>query len=231
MKTADKTLTGIMSRNAAEIGRVLAKAKKEGVLVHAFFPSFTFQAPLLHVDPKAGRIVLARSAVEAANAAVLARPRCTFHCEMGGWHVEFVAAEPRAVVFRGHNLIQCRFPELLASNPRRAHDRVRLRSPLPLRVHADAAGIMPFEALIVDLGYGGVGFLAYASSITLEPGTVLRGCRIALPGGAANASPTSRCATRRPSRCGNGRRAMRSGCRLLSACPQLAALTKRLLGA
>lgn len=230
MKTADKTLTGIMSRNAAEIGRVLAKAKKEGVLIHAFFPSFTFQAPLLHVDPKAGRIVLARSAMEAANAAVLARPRCTFHCEMGGWHVEFVASEPRAVVFRGHSLIQCRFPELLASNPRRAHDRVRLRSPLPLRVHADAAGIMPFEALIVDLGYGGVGFLAYATSITLEPGTVLRGCRIALPGG-------QECVTDLEVRysqaitLGNGRRAMRSGCRLLSACPQLAALTKRLLGA
>ena len=215
MKTADKTLTGIMSRNAAEIGRVLAKAKKEGVLVHSFFPSFTFQAPLLHVDPKAGRIVLARSAVEAANAAVLARPRCTFHCEMGGWHVELVAVQPRAVVFRGHNLIQCRFPELLASNPRRAHDRVRLRSPLPLRVHADAAGIMPFEALIVDLGYGGVGFLAYASSITLEPGTVLRGCRIELPDG-TQVTVDLEVRYSRPASLPDGRQALRSGCRFVA---------------
>jgi hypothetical protein len=228
VNTVDKTQTGIMSRSAAEIGRVLAKAKSEGVPVNAFFPSLIFQAPLVHVDGKAGRILLAPSPLEAANAAVLARPRCTFHCEMAGWHIEFIAAEPRAVVFRVHDLIQCRFPELLASNPRRAHDRVRLRPPLPLRVHADAAGITPFEALIVDLGLGGVGFLAYASTITLEPGTVLRGCRIVLPGGAECVTDLevrySQAVT-----LANGRRATRSGCRFLSACPQLAALTKRLV--
>jgi c-di-GMP-binding flagellar brake protein YcgR len=219
-----------MSRNATEIARVLERAKREGVPATAFFPNLTFQAPLLLVDPKAGRIVLARSPVEAANAAVLARPRCTFHCEMAGWHVEFVAAEPRAVLFRRRNLIQCRFPELLASNPRRAHDRVRLKPPLPLRVHADAAGIMPFEALILDFGMGGVGFLCYASSITLEPGTVLRGCRVVLPGGAecvADLEVRYSQAITLP----NGRRAMRSGCRFISTPAPLAALAKRFAGA
>jgi hypothetical protein len=225
----DKTQTGLMSRSATEIARVLDKAKREGAPLTAFFPRLTFQAPLVHVDAKAGRILVERSPVEAANDAVLARPRCTFHCEMGGWHVEFVAAEPRAVVYRSRELIQCRFPELLASNPRRSHDRVRLKPPLPLRVQADAAGIMPFEALILDLGYGGVGFLVYASSITLEPGTVLRGCRIVLPGGA-------QCVTDLEVRYSqaitlpNGRRAMRSGCRFLSPSPELTALAKRLLG-
>jgi flagellar brake protein len=230
MTAVDKTQTGILSRSPTEIGRVLAKAMKEGVPLNAYFPNVTFQASLVHVDPKAGRILIGRCRAEAANAAVLARPRCTFHCEMGGWHIEFVAAEPRAVVYRGHNLIQCRFPELLASNPRRAHERVRLRSPLPLRVQADAAGIMPFDALIVDLGLGGVGFLAYASAITLEPGTVLRGCRIALPGGAvcvADLEVRYSQAVTLP----NGRRAMRSGCRFLSTPPELAVLMKRLLGA
>jgi len=225
----DKTQTGIMSRSPTEIARVLERAKGEGVPVTAFFPSFTFQAQLLLVDPRAGRIVMSRSPVEAANAAVLARPRCTFHCEMAGWHVEFVAAEPRAVLFKRRNLIQCRFPELLASNPRRSHERVRLRAPLPLRVQADAAGIMPFEAMILDLGFGGIGFLAYASTITLEPGTVLRGCRILLPRGAhcvADLEVRYSQAITLP----NGKRAMRSGCRFLTACPEIAALSKRLLG-
>lgn len=218
-----------MSRNATEIARVLERAKRERVPATAFFPNLTFQAPLLLIDPRAGRIVLGRSPVEAANAAVLARPRCTFHCEMSGWHVEFVAAEPRAVSLRRRNLIQCRFPELLASNPRRAHDRVRLRPPLPLRVHADAAGIMPFEALILDFGMGGVGFLCYASSITLEPGTVLRGCRVVLPGGAecvADLEVRYSQAITLP----NGRRAMRSGCRFLSTPSPIASLAKRLAG-
>jgi len=216
-----------MSRSPAEIARVLEKAKAEGVSVCAFFPSLTFQAHLVHIDPRAGRILLTRSAVEAANAAVLSRPRCTFHCEIAGWHVEFVAAEPRAVVFKRRSLIECRFPELLASNPRRAHDRVRLKSPMPLHVHADTRGIMPFEAMILDLGFAGIGFLAYASSITLEPGTVLRGCRIVLPGGAECLTDLEVRYTQAIT-LPNGRRAMRSGCRFLNACPQLAALAKRL---
>ena len=216
-----------MSRSATEIARVLERARRERVPATAFFPSFTFQAPLLLVDPRGGRIVLARSPVEAANAAVLARPRCTFHCEMSGWHVEFVAAAPRAVTWRRRNLIECRFPELLASNPRRAHERVHLAPPLPLRVHADAAGIMPFEALILDFAMGGVGFLCYASSITLEPGTVLRGCRIVLPNRAecvADLEVRYTQAITLP----NGKRAMRSGCRFLSTPSALAALVKRL---
>jgi c-di-GMP-binding flagellar brake protein YcgR len=215
-----------MSRSAAEIARVLEKAKAEGVSVCAFFPSFTFQAQLLHIDPRAGRILIGRSAVAAANAAVLARPRCTFHCQMAGWHVEFVAAEPRAVAFRRRELIQCRFPELLASNPRRSHDRIDLKPPLPLRVHADTRGIMPFDALILDLGAGGIAFLCYACSITLEPGTVLRGCRIVLPN-------RSECVVDLEVRytqaitLPNGHRAMRSGCLFLTPCPPLAALAKR----
>jgi c-di-GMP-binding flagellar brake protein YcgR len=219
-----------MSRSATEIARVLGKAKAEGVSVCAFFPGFTFRAQLVLIDPRADRIVLSRSPVEAANAAVLSRPRCTFHCEMAGWHVEFVAAQPRAVTFRRRGLIECRFPELLASNPRRSDDRVRLRPPLPLRVHADAKGIMPFEALILDLGFGGVGFLCYACSITLEPGTVLRGCRIVLPNGAECITDLEVRYTQAIT-LPNGRRAMRSGCRFLSAVPPLAALAKRLLGA
>ena len=207
---------------------MLTRAKAEGVNVCAFFPNLTFQAPLVLIDPKGGHLVIGRSPVAAANAAVLARPRCTFHCEIAGWHVEFVAAAPRAVTFRRRELIQCRFPELLASNPRRSHDRVHLKAPLPLRVYADTRGIMPFDALILDLGAGGIAFLCYACSITLEPGTVLRGCRIVLPN-------RSECVVDLEVRytqaitLPNGHRAMRSGCLFLTPCPQLAALAKRAL--
>lgn len=218
-----------MSRSATEIARVLDKVKNERVPVTAYFPKLTFQSLLFLVDPKGGRIVLDRSDAEAANHALLSRPRCAFHCEMAGWHVEFVAAEPRAVVHQRRQLIQCRFPELLASNPRRQHERIHVKSPLPLRVQADEAGIMPFDGVIVDLGLEGIGFLVYASSITLEPGTILHGCRIQLPGGAECVSDLevrySQSVT-----LPNGQRAMRSGCRFLSASPELLALTERLLG-
>jgi len=204
-----------MSRNAAEIARVLDKAKAAGVAVKVHFPAVTFESQLFLVDPRNGRVVFARSAREAANQALLSRPRCTFHCEMAGWHIEFVAAAPRAVTFQGRKLIECRFPEILASNPRRSHERVETRPPLALRVEADAGGIMPFEARIVDIAPGGVGFLVYAENIILEPGTVLRGCRIQLPGGRiSDADLEVRYST--PVTLPNGRRVMRSGCRFVS---------------
>lgn len=218
-----------MSRSATEIARVLDKVKNERILVTAYFPSLTFQSPLCMVDPRGGRIVFDRSPNEEANRALLARPRCAFHCEMAGWHVEFVAARPRAVTHQGRSLIQCGFPELLASNPRRQHERIQVKPPLPLRVQADEDGIMPFDGMIIDLGFEGIGFLVYASTITLEPGTVLRGCRIQLPGGAECVSDLevrySQAVT-----LPNGARAMRSGCRVLTPSAALIALTKRLLG-
>ena len=90
MNTVDKTLTGLMSRNPTEITRVLEKAKNEHVPVTAFFPSLTFSAPLVLVDPRGGRIVLDRCRDERANQALLQRPRCAFHIEMAGWHVRFL---------------------------------------------------------------------------------------------------------------------------------------------
>ena len=229
MSTVDKTVTGLMSRSAAEIARVLEKAKNEHVPVNAFFPNVTFTTLLVLIDPQHRWIALGRSRDDAANRLLLARPRCAFHCEMAGWHVEFVCASPRAVTHQKRHLIQCGFPELLASNPRRQHDRVHIRPPLPLRVQADSDGIMPFDGMILDLNLEGIGFLAYASSITLEPGTVLRGCRIELPGGRECVTDLEVRYTQAITM-PNGRRAMRSGCRFVSPSPELIELARRLLG-
>ena len=228
MSAAADTTTGLMSRNPAEIARVLDKAKAAGVAVKVHFPGVTFEAQIYLVDARNGRVVFGRSAREAANTALLSRARCAFHCEMAGWHIEFVAAAPRVVHFKGRKLIECRFPEILASNPRRQHERAEARPPLALRVEADAGGIMPFEARIVELAPGGVGFLVYAESIILEPGTVLRGCRIQLPGGkAATADLEVRYST--PVTLPNGRRVMRSGCRFIAPAPQLVDFVRRYL--
>jgi c-di-GMP-binding flagellar brake protein YcgR len=215
-----------MSRSADEIARVLGKVKSEGMLITAYFPTLTFQSLLLLIDPRAGRIVLGRSSIEAANRALLSRPRGTFHSEMAGWHIEFVAAEPRAVVLQGQHLIQCRFPELLASNQRRQLERAEVKPALPLRVEADAAGIMPFEARIIDFALGGIGFLIYSNTITLEPGTLLRGCRIEIPGGRACVADLE-VRYSQPVTFAGGRRAMRSGCRFVNPTVEVLELIKR----
>ena len=227
MNTVDKTITGLMSRNPTEIARVLDKARNQGVYLTAFFPNLTFQALLVHVDPRGGRIVMEKCADERANRILLARPRCAFHCDMAGWHVEFIAAEPREVTVKRRELIQCRFPELLASNPRRLSGRAST-TPLAMRVVADADGIMPFEAVILDLAVGGIAFMVYGSGITLEPGTVLRGCQIVLPNGKACTADLEVRYTQSVT-LNNGKRANRSGCRFVTASPELLAFVERYL--
>jgi len=42
-----------------------------------------------------------------------------------------------------------------------------------------------FEARITDISLGGMGGLLYSGDIVLEAGTILKGCRIIIPGGKA----------------------------------------------
>jgi c-di-GMP-binding flagellar brake protein YcgR len=214
-----------MSRSEDEIARVLASVKETQQLVTAYVPSGRFQSLLRLVDDRAGRILLEFSPSEVANTELLQRARCSFHCEIAGWHIEFVCAEPRAVVYAGNALIQCRFPEVLVTH-RREHERAKLDPHLLLRVVADADGITPFDARIVDIGMGGIGFMIYSTAITLEPGTVLEGCRIKLPNGRiCKADLEVRYSI--PVTFSNGRRAMRSGCRFVNLTRDVLSLAKR----
>jgi c-di-GMP-binding flagellar brake protein YcgR len=117
---------------------------------------------------------------------------------------------------------------MLSSYQRREHDRVAIRPPLPLRVLADAEGFTPFGASIVDVAAGGIGFVVYSQTITLEPGTILRGSRIELPDSGVC---TVDLEVRYSEAVGfaSGTRAMRSGCRFVKPSPELVALVKRYL--
>jgi len=118
---------------------------------------------------------------------------------------------------------------VLSDRQRREYDRATITPQVPLECLADEGGVLSFKGGLVDISIGGLGFLVYDPNITLEPGTLLRGCRIALPGGGeclADLEVRYTQAITMP----NGRRALRSGCRFLTASPQLAALAKRVLG-
>lgn len=196
-----------------------------GALVTSYLSEIVFQSLLRKVDAGAGRIVLERSPVEAANAALLARARCTFHSELPGWHIEFVAAAPRATLHGDARAIELEFPQVLSSQQRRVHPRGEVKPPLALRCLADADGITPFEANVIDIGLDGISFLLYAYDIALEPGTVLRGCRIEVPGrGTCTADLEVRYS--QPVTFPDGRHAMRSGCRFVNPTPEVLELAR-----
>ena len=171
-------------RSRAQIVRVLAQLAARREVVTAELPGKQgrFVAHITHADPGGRFIILTGMEDESANSALLARPRVTFVSGPGNWHIEFVAAEPRGVIHDGAAGVRLHCPEILSVQKRRLHSRLDVPPALPLRCIADAGGITPFEAQIRDISLGGMSFLLYPGDITLEPGTVLVGCRIEAPG-------------------------------------------------
>jgi len=181
-KNADSLRRLLHSR--ADIARVLEAlvARRETVTAELACDGGQFTSHIIRADPSGQFIVITMAADESANAALLALPRVTLVSTPGDWHVEFVAVEPREVMHEGTPAIRLRYPEVLAARQRRQHSRVDVPPMVPLRCMADAGGLTPFDAQIVDISLSGIGVLLYSSDIALEPGTMLLGCRIAVPG-------------------------------------------------
>jgi c-di-GMP-binding flagellar brake protein YcgR len=218
---------GMMTRSPVEIARILESLRKRNTLLTMHLDEVPFQSMLRDVDAPNGRLLLERCPAEAANAALLSRPRCTFHAELPGWHIEFATGPAREVAMLGLKLIECPLPEVLVSTQRRAEARSESEPPAPtLSVVADAAGFMPFDAQIVDISSGGIGFLVYSPEITLEPGTVLRGCRIQIPG-KLDVTVDLEVRYSSPADGPDGTRVMRSGCRFVSTPPEILELARR----
>ncbi|MBI2961599.1 MAG: flagellar brake protein [Betaproteobacteria bacterium] len=170
-----------MSRGTEEIARILTSLHAKAELIAASLGDKLFRSQLLFIDPDRHYIVVAGPDDAAAKAAVLARSRLDFVAQFGGWHIEFAAGDPQTTTLAGKPAIRLSFPQAVIRHQRRAGERTQVPAGEPLRCIADAQGFAPFEGKIVDIARGGIGLLVYPSDITLEPGTVLKGCRVQRP--------------------------------------------------
>lgn len=204
---------------------MLETIRQRGALLTCYLDDGVFQSLIRHVDLPATRLILERSPTEAANKSLLARSRCSFHCDVPDWHIEFVAAAPHEVAHDGRPALELRFPEVLVAHQPRAHPRAPVLPHVPLFCVADAGGIMPFDASMVDIGHGGLGFLVYAVDIGLEPGTILRGCKVETPAGDVLHTDLEVRYSQRVT-LSDGTRALRSGCRFINPTPEIIALVR-----
>lgn len=179
------SIVGQMLRAPEEITRVLKSlvTRGEPIISDLGAGELQFRSRLLFVDPAQAYIVMERSPDEAANQALFARPRATFHAEPGGWRIEFAAADPKPTgAHEGAAGIKLRFPEIVAGHRRREEERTSVPQQQELRCVIDEGGVMSFDGTMTNVSRGGIGFLQYDPEISLEPGTMLKGCRIYGPG-------------------------------------------------
>ena len=226
------SLVGQMLRTPEEITRVLNSLVMRGepIISDLGGGKLLFRSRLRFVDPARAYIIIELSGDEAANKALLARPRATFHAEPGGWRVEFAAADPKPTsAHEGAAGIRLRFPEIVAGHRRRESERTEAPPQQELRCVVDEAGVMPFDGAMANVSKGGIGFLQYDPEISLEPGTVLKGCRIESPGGDSIVVDMevrySQLVT-----LADGRQVQSSGCRFMNLSPEETARIEQLFG-
>lgn len=175
-------------RSRLEIERILRSVVEKKTPVLAFFPAIDhfFMSRLRQVDADLGFVAMEYGGEKAANAAMVAARSVTLSSNDAGVDIEFLGLDPvETTLIDQAPGIRIQFPEVLLMRQRRAHHRIRSVPGVPLRCIADTGGAISFEAEIVDLSVGGLGAMSYDVSIVLEPGTVLRKCKVIHPGGTA----------------------------------------------
>ena len=155
-------------------------ARRQPVTVE--LPEGLFTTHLMRTDPIGEFIVVALAAEETLNAALLALSRVTMVAEPDDWHIEFVGVGPSKVEHDGVTAIRLGYPEILSVQQRRETERYDVAPALGLRCIADAGGFAPFDAQVRDVSMGGMSVLLYPPDVMIEPGTVLTGSRIDIPG-------------------------------------------------
>jgi flagellar brake protein len=218
-----------MSRSLDEIVRVLQTVKARHKLVMTYLPNGKFQALLRYVDPRGRRLIVGRSPVPGANAALLSRPRSTFHTELPEWYVEFAVGGARETLHDGVAAFEFGFPDVIVCHQPRAHPRVPVQPEARLKCIANTRGHLSFEANIVDISTGGIGFIVYSPATALETGTLLLGCQIQAPDGAVVEVDLEVRYTK-PVDSVPGQPAVRSGCRLMNPSEEAMALIRRYVG-
>lgn len=176
----------ILYRSHIEISRMMQALATEHVSLSADIRnSQTFATHVLGVDDRKGCFFVPFSTSKQLNSSLLKLPLLKFSASYHDAHIAFEAATPTEAQFEGAGTLCYPLPLALVYYHRRECPRIPVPAEAALRCVADEAGIIPFESHITDISHEGLGGLIYDSDIRLEPLTVLRGCRIVLPGGKA----------------------------------------------
>jgi c-di-GMP-binding flagellar brake protein YcgR len=141
-----------------------------------------FRAPLRFVDPGRAFLILDRSTDPAADRVLLSQQSVELLVEFDDFRIRFLGERPIAVVHEGNAGIRFQFPESVSVSRRRMLTRAPVPVNAEIRCVVRAGASSPFEAIVTDVGEGGIGMLLDAPNPGLRPGMVLPDCRLEVAG-------------------------------------------------
>lgn len=173
-------------RSRIEICRMLQLLAKNHSSIYADIGiSKVFISHVLLVDLRAEHFVISFCANKSLNNEVLQMPSLKFTANYQDAHIAFEVLNPAEVQFNDQPAMQFPLPGTLILYHRRECPRIPIPTEASLRCIADEGGFAPFESRITDISHDGFGGILYSGDVQLEPGALLKACRIIVPGGKA----------------------------------------------
>lgn len=174
-----------LNRSRIEICRLLeALAINRGSLF-VEFGSKTVESRVLLVDPEGGHFDCAYGTNKRLNSKLFKAPSLKVTSHLEDADLVFEVSNPAETEFDGQPAIRFALPDRLIRYHGRKAPRFSIAGEASLRCIADTDGILPFEAHIIDISHDGLGGIVFDREIRLEPGAVLKRCRIIIPDGRA----------------------------------------------
>jgi c-di-GMP-binding flagellar brake protein YcgR len=217
----------LLFRSRIEILRLMqALAHGKCRITATLAGSHPFSSFLVAFDAASERFAIDYSPHKSLNAMLLAASSVEFTAiDQNNLNYTFIVSGAEEAMIAGGPAIRFPLPKAILMHNRREHPRLPTPADLSLRCVADEAGVIPFESHVTDLSHDGLGCLVYDPDVRLEPGMVLHGCRIVIPGGDAVVVDMELRHVA-PQRLPDGTLAQRAGFRLLKKNGELAKLLR-----
>ena len=174
----------LLYRSRIEICRILQAASLDNSPVYTEVgDDMFFVTQVLSVDPDSGQFIVAYGEDKSTNSALFKLRTLLFNVNHQGSQLVFKASGPTDTTFDNRPAIRFSLPDMLIVYHHRGHMRFRASADISLSLDVDQASALPFEAKMIDISHDGIGFISYNQGISLKAGTVLKNCRIIIPGG------------------------------------------------
>lgn len=167
-----------------EITRVLRDLAKKPEIITAYInggPRY-FLTAVIAVLPERDMVVLDYGADEEANALALRAERLVCVTRFERVNVRFTCMGIQRAKYQGRTVLAAPLPESVYRPQRREYFRVTTPTVIPLRIRVPQPNGTAVELAVLDLSCGGAGMYDPTKTFTGEPGELIKGCELELPG-------------------------------------------------
>ena len=172
-------------RSRIEICRLLEVLATNRSSMFIEFGSKAVESRILRVDPANGYFVCSYGLNKLLNSKMFEASSLKVTSHLHDADLVFEVSSPAETEFEGQPAVRIALPGALIRYHGRKAPRFSVAGDVSLRCIADTDGILPFEAHIVDISQDGLGGIVFDREVRLEPGAVLRSCRVIIPDGRA----------------------------------------------